>query len=258
MIWRLREFTKKCAEKAEAFFDKIPRKVQVAVNLPLVLLMAFLLYIFLGAKTFTTEHAFRRAEKRNMIGPSRILGVEEVDTLYADQLVVAETDKGVVLFTLKDHQMSPVNNLSYQEKTGDMMIGIMPTMLSSLVPPSGDDLTVILFDGCPEAVRAELDMEVFWEDARTGEQYRYQYALSGTRTDPGYIRMDYDIQWHDYQGVWDHPENDAIRQLVIHAMDIGYRAPAGEFPATVRLYGADGGLLCTRELFLFPQEGEEQ
>lgn len=235
----------------EAILDRIPRKTQVALNLLLILFFGVLLYVFLGAPAFTLEHAFRRMEKRHMVGPSQILGIEQLETTYADQLVVAKTEKGVILYV--DEHVMGYHGFSYREKDQDVMVCVTPVFLSSIRPPSGDDLTVIIFDDYPDAVRAELDLQTFWEDNQTGKQYRYQYALSGTRTNPGYIRMDYDVQWKDYQGVWDHPENEAINELESYAVNGHLRAPAGEFPATVRLYDANDQLLCTREMFLFPQ-----
>lgn len=244
-------------ERVGAFFDRIPRKTQVAVNVLLILLCPVLIYIFAGAPALTVEQGFRRAEKENLVGPSQILGVETVDGLLTNTLVVAKTEEGVILYTQKHEANWPVNPLVYRERTGDLMVCGSPAMLSTIVPPEGDDLTVILFDDHPQAVRAELDMELFWEDRETGKQYRYSYSLSGTRTNPGYIRMDYDVQWHDWLGINDHPENIAIHQFVTHSGDCSYKAPAGEYPATVRLYDGNGQLIHEENTFLFPTQEDE-
>ncbi len=238
----------------EAILDRIPRKTQVALNLLLILIFGLLLYVFLGAPAFNLEHAFRRMEKRHMVGPSQILGVEQLETTYADQLVIARTENGVILYA--DEHVMGYHGFSYREKEQNVMVCVTPVFLSSIRPPYGDDLTVIIFDDYPEAVRAELELETFWEDSLTGKQYHYQYALSGTRKNPGYIRLDYDIQWRDYENVFDHPENEAMGELVSYAVNGHVWAPAGEFPATVRLYDANDQLICTRELFLFPQSEE--
>lgn len=250
----MKRLIEKTRQMWEETFDKIPRKVQVAVNLLLILLFGMLLYVILGAPAFNLEHAFRRMEKRQMVGPSQILGIEQLETTYADELVVARTEKGVILYT--DTETMGFHGFSYREMDQDVEVCIVPVFLSSIRPPDGDDLTVILFDDYPEAVRAELDLETFWEDNQTGKQYRYQYSLSGTRTNPGYIRMDYDVKWHDYQGVWDHPENEAVQELVSRTVNAHLYAPTGEFPATVRLYDEKDTLICSRDIFLFPQEEE--
>lgn len=248
---------KKLREWIDAQLDKIPRKTQVAINLLLILFFPLLIYVFVGGPAFTTEQGYRRAEKENLVGPGEILGIETIDGLFTDTLVVAKTRYGVILYTENGNNY-PVNPLVYRERTGDLMICGAPASLSTIVPPDGDDLTVILFDNYPDAVRAELDMEIFWENAQTGKHYRYQYSLEGTRTNPGYIRMDYDVQWHDSLGIDDHPENTAIHQFVAHSRDGTYRAPAGEFPATVRLYDQTGNLLHEEQMYIFPQENTEQ
>lgn len=250
----MKKLIEKTREMWEETFDKIPRKIQVAVNVLLILFFGLLLYILLDAPAFSLEHAFRRMEKRHMVGPSQILGIEQMETTFADQLVVAKTEKGVILCV--DAESMVDHGFSYREMDQDIKVCIAPIFLSSIRPPNGDDLTVILFDNYPEAVRAELDIETFWEDNQTGKQYRYRYFLSGVRTNPGYIRMDYDIQWHDYQGVWDHPENEAMQELVHRTVNAHLPAPAGEFPATVRLYDESGELICNRDIFLFPQAEE--
>lgn len=247
----MKRWVEKMREAWNAMLDKIPRKTQVAVNLLLVLVFGLALYVFLDAPAFSLEHSFRRMEKKHMVGPSQILGVEQIGYFNADQLVVAKTEKGVILYA--DAENMGDFCLSYREKEQELMLCVTPVFLSSIRPLDGDDLTVILFDDYPEAVRAELDIETFWEDNQTGKQYRYQYSLSGERTNPGYIRMDYDILWHDWQGVWDHPENEAIRQLGHYAVNSHIEVPAGEFPASVRLYDEGGRLICAQNMFLFPQ-----
>ena len=247
----MKKWLEKNREFWDALLEKIPRKVQVAINLLLILIFGLLLYILLGAPAFNLEHAFRRMEKKHMVGPSRIIGIEQLETTDADQLVIAKTEKGVILYA--DTEMMGDFGFAYREKTQDIMVCVAPIFLSGIRPPNGDDLTVILFDDYPEAVRAELDLETFWEDNQSGKPYRYQYTLSGARTNPGYFRLDYDIQWHDYQGIWDHPENEAIRQLVHYAVNAHVEVPAGEFPATVRLYDEKGNMIHNREIFLFAQ-----
>ena len=250
----MKKWLEKNREFWDALLEKIPRKTQVAINLLLILIFGLLLYILLEAPAFHLEHAFRRMEKRHMVGPSRVLGIEQMETTYADQLVIAETEEGVILFA--DTEMMGDYGFAYQEKTQDIMVCVAPIFLSSIRPPNGDDLTVILFDDYPEAVRAEVELETFWEDNQSGKQYRYQYTLSGLRTNPGYFRLDYDIQWHDYQGVYEHPENAAVRELVHNTVNIHLahqRVPTGEFPCTVKLYGEEGELLLSQELYLFPQ-----
>jgi len=245
----------KIREKLDAFFDKIPRKWQVLINILVICLAVLAIYISKGAPT-TVEGNFRRAEKENMVGPSRIMGIEEIDSWLAEKLVVAETDEGVILYADHYGDSSPINTLVYRPKKNGIMVCGSPQMLSMTVPPDGDDSTVIIFDNCPQAVRAELDMELYWQNQQTNKTYRYQYALSGQRKNMGYFRLDLDYQWHGYEGINAHPEDETLWQFHSLSRDASYRAPNGEFPATVRLYDAEDKLIKEESLYLFPQEGE--
>lgn len=249
----MRRFFENLREKWDAWLDKIPRKTQVAINVLLILILPCLLYVFLGAPPLTPEHGFRRAEKENLVGPGRILGTEQIDGAWADTLIVAKTGHGVMLYTHNHKSLQPLDPLTYWERRGDIMVCGIPTMLSMLVPPEGDDLQMVVFDEHPEAVRAEVDAQLYWVDKWTGKEYRYDYSLSGNRTNPGYILVTCDIQWHNSTAIHEHPENSTIHQFTAHARDEGYHAPPGEFPATVRLYDEENDLICTEQIFLFPQ-----
>ena len=257
-MWRIRKKLQAWTEKLDEALDRIPRKRQVAVNLICIAVCLFLLYIFVGAPTFSLEGAYRRAERRNLVGPGKILGIEELDCMWDDTIVIAETGEGVILFTKKRDANNPVNTLVYRERESDVLVCGTPQWLSSIFPPEGDDLTLVVFDDYPEAVRAELDIELYWQDAQTEKEYRYAYSLAGERKNAGYFRLDLDYQWKEEHGLTEHPENKTLRQFAIRSQDSSYRAPKGEYPATVRFYGEDGTLLHTRELYLFPQEGEEE
>lgn len=253
-MWRIGKKLQAWREKADAALDRIPRKTQVAVNLLCIVVCLFLLYTFVGAPTFGIEAAYRRAARINLVGPGEILGIESLESMWEDTVVIAETREGVILFTKKRDAEDKVNTLVYRQRQSDVMVCGTPQWLSSISPPDGDDLTVVVFDDYPEAVRVELDMELFWQERETEKQYRYTYSLAGDRKNPGYFRLDLDYQWKEEHGLTEHPENKTVRQFAINSRDASYRAPQGEFPATVRFYGEDGVLLYTRELYLFPHE----
>lgn len=255
-MWRIGKKLQAWREKVDEALDRIPRKRQVAVNLLLIAVSLFLLYAFVGAPTFSLEEAYRRAERINLVGPGEILGIESIDCMWEDTIVIAETRNGVILFTKKRDANNPVNTLVYRERESDVMVCGTPQWLSSIFPPDGDDLTVIVFDDYPEATQVELDIELYWQDSQTEKQYRYSYNLAGTRKNSGYFRLDLDYQWKEEHGLTEHPENKTVRQFAIRSRDSSYRAPKGEYPATVRFYREDGTLLHTRTLHLFPQEGE--
>ena len=240
-------------EKLEAFLDRIPPKVQVAVNVLLILVMPFLLYMFVGAPALSPEHGFRRAEKENLVGPGVILGSEEISGAFADTLLVGETECGVLLYTHNHRDLNPVDPLTYWERQGDIMVRGINTILFSITPPDGDDLQMVVFDNQPQAVRAEVEAELYWENRETGRQHRYRYTLTGTRKNDGYILVSYNIRWPNYQGTEpEHPENAAIQNFTNLCGNESYCAPEGEFPTAVRLYDDEDRLIAEEHVFLFP------
>ena len=218
----------------------------------LIVIFPLLIYVLKGAPPLSAEHGFRRAERENVVGPSRILGTEQIQSVYSDTLIVGETDYGVVLYTHSSREVDSVDHLSYYPRQGAVMVCAIPAHLSSLTPQGGDPLTVIVFDGHPEAVRAEVELQLFWEHAQTGQQYRYDYLLTGARTNPGYISVSCKLNWHNDSGFESHPEDNAIFQFCAHAWSEDYRAPEGEFPATVRLYDENDRLIHSETVYVFP------
>ena len=55
------------------FFDRIPRRLRIAVDLALALALLLAGYIAAGCPAFGYESAFRRAEKAGMVGPSALM-----------------------------------------------------------------------------------------------------------------------------------------------------------------------------------------
>lgn len=250
----MRKFFENVKDRIDQWLDKIPVKIQVLVNVLLLFVFGLLLYTFLGGPTLSIEHQYRRAARASMVGPGQILGIEELGNTWFDKLIVAQTQEGVILYAGEHTNYDTINFLVYKPFVDDIMICGSPALLSNLAPPHGDPLTVILFDRYPEAVRAELDLELFYENNQTFRQYRYQYTLTGERTNPGYFRLDMDYEWKGYIGIQEHPEDAAINRFTINSRDAAYRAPEGEYPATVRLYDGQGNLICNKEMYVFPVE----
>lgn len=250
----MRKFFENVKDRIDLWLDKIPVKIQVLVNVMLLCVFGLLLYIFWEGPTLSLEHQYRRAARESMVGPGEILGIEDLGNTWFDKLIVAQTQEGVILYAGEHTNRDTINFLVYRPFTEDVMICGSPALLSNLAPPHGDPLTIILFDRYPEAVRAELDVELFWENNFTSRQHRYQYTLTGERTKPGYFRLDMEYEWKGYIGIQEHPEDAAINEFAKNSRDASYRAPEGEYPATVRLYDGEGNLIYNREMFIFPAE----
>lgn len=253
----MKDFFKKCREKLHAFLDRIPRKIQVAVNLLLICILPFFIYIFQGSPAFSLEQKYRRAETANLVGPAEILGVETINSTYGGTLVVADAGDGVILYVEPVSWAERMNTLIYREKVGDVSVCGTPQVYGSITP-EGDDLTLIVFDDWPEAVRAELDIELSWENSETNKAFRKQYTLTADRKTPGYFRMDMEYEWSAFPDGMEYAEGMAIHQFATACFGMSYSYTGLEYPATVRLYDKAGSLICQRSLELFPDAIQEE
>lgn len=164
---------------------KLPAKFWVAWDILCILLCLMLIYAFAGGPVFSIRQAFRRAEKANFVGPSKILAVEQMENMDYDRLILADDGEGVILYAY-DGIGSENTDFIYLEKTGDMIVAAAP----------GDDLLwyqtqvslpVFLFVDNSRAVRAEMDITLHGE--YMGETFEKTYFLESQRENPGYFRF---------------------------------------------------------------------
>ena len=227
--------------------ERIPRKTQVFLNLGLILVLPLVLYLMFDSPVFSPEAAFRRAEKANLVGPSEILGIEEVQGMFGNTYVIGDNGDSAVLFLYDENHYSQSNywRLVYRPKMGSISVYGLHQMtfgfFDSIYP-------LIVMDDYPEAVRAELDLELYWQHNETLEVYRKSYHLSAERTRPGYFRMN--IQLPPEVSDW---EREAISQFSRYSSDPPTYLGDFSYPATVRLYDGEDNLICQQSLDLFPE-----
>ena len=141
-------------KKLRLFFKRIPRKVKIAGNILLCLLMALWIYLLTGSPAGATAH-YRRAERANLVGPGEILAVLDAPELGYENLVLAEDGDAVMLF-VRDEEDSRRTQLVYRERSQGLSI------LSA--PPGGRNqetfrqIPIFLFDGYDDARKAELTL----------------------------------------------------------------------------------------------------
>lgn len=250
MSW-FRKSREKFQQWLHDLLEKIPRKTQVFINLGLILVLPFTIYLLLGSPASDVETAFRRAEKANLVGPSEILGIETVDGMWGDSYVIADNGDSAILYlcdrpTAGGLHYSSSLNLIYRPKMGSVSVYGLHRFTFGLMD---DTYPLIVMDDHPEAVRAELELELSWQDSVTLEVYRKTYSLSARREHPGYFRMDIVLNSDRV----DQMERDAIEQLSRwFANPPTYLADASCL-AAVRLYNEANELICEQFLDLFPE-----
>lgn len=245
---------------------RIPRPVRAMVNILLILVLGFLFYFSLGCPTFTTEQAFRRAEKANLVGPSTI-----VDTLDHEEypefnkVIVGETDYGVVFYCTQD-VFFPI--FSYREKMGPVTVLAVPTdPFNWGLDNYGHSLPVYVFDDYPDAVRAELDLQIQGTYDYTSnrvprtEHFDKAYALTADREQDGFFRFQIDAVYTGNRITEDLGEDGFAAWYFSQVCTVDIwsdesREAEHAIPATVRLYDKNGALIVEESLTIRSAAGE--
>lgn len=238
--------------RLKAWSERIPRKTRFFLYVLSILFLAFLIYIFIGAPALNWQHRYRRIEKAHLVGPGQILGYEEVSGSLYDAAVVARTDKGVIVTTMIS-ELPYGELLFYLPMTGKIAVTAAPQMLApSDIDFEQDTLTVFVVDDYPEAVRAELDLQLYFKQQPDGEAETPIFHLSGQREKDGYFRLDTPFESLDADSV----ERKALDLYSDYTRNAGWRetlwlVPKGAYKATVRLYDSNDSMIAEETITLF-------
>lgn len=239
--------------------ERIPRPVRACVYTVLAIVLVVVCYIALGSPTLSVQQEFRRAEKANLIGPSKI--VDTLDSQYHDfdKMIVGETDYGICFFG-RYYTNHPYNDpfaekhylFTYVEKTGDLTVTAAPNFWgwAWVTSPRTVSLPVYLFTDEPEAVRAEIEMVITGDTSlSTGGninmvQFSETFRAEAARTQSGIFRFWFEAK--EESGL------SALRYLSNVTGGSFYFKTEGEYnaviPATVRLYDSQGKLILERTI----------
>ena len=234
----------------------IPRKVRIAVDIVLILLILFLFYLSIGTPALTTEQAFRRAEKMHMVGPSEILDtLDWGDYPMFDTLIVAETDEIIVFyreFRMYDYtpwpklpkKQSRESVFTYREKTGDITVLGAPVSISGIeILDYVRSYPVYVFDDYPEAVRAELEITV--TGIKKSSKKEYRFSAEADRRSEGFFRFTLDSGDGKAVDFIAHVSTgDSLVQFLTDEENMA------SIPVTVRLYDENNALIVEKELFI--------
>lgn len=225
---------------------RIPRKQRAMLNLLAIIVLAFGIYLLLGCPPLSDEARFRRVEKANLVGPSMILGKED---LSSGHLIIAEEKDAVILYSYPTAY--PENDIFvYREKAGDVTVLAAPTNDMIWYYDEKAALDIIVFDDFPQAMRAELD---FTLKATVNDVYfEKQYSLRADRERKGYFLFSYVTEGSPYIG----PECHALETFLEISGNNGDTYIDVAIPMAVRLYDAQNALIAERSLTLRSQAVE--
>ena len=170
-------------------WTKLSRPLRVLILLVSIVTAAFFTYLFRGSPAFTDEQRYRLAERANLVGPAKILDIQDIplSKSYAyNRIVIADDEDGIILYVWNT-EIKRYDTLLYRKKIGD--VTVYPAQISRfLYDLRGSKefvLPVYAFDNCPEAVHAELNLTLNYGLNR--KDYTFQYALEAKREKEGFF-----------------------------------------------------------------------
>lgn len=213
------------------------KKLRLLQNL-LILILLVGLMDFLTADFFLIpEHQFRREERGNLVGPSTILGKEEIDLGPFHGMILAETRETVILW-LYGEDIGRTQFICRNKYDNNMLIAPPGTGGFSLVSDE-IHLPIVLFDNTPKAIRAEIEFTLreMWD----GQDFEKTYCLESQRDLDGYFlfTLDAEGQWPGLGA-----EGAALNTLTnISSNRDTYIARS--IPVEIRFYDVNGELITT-------------
>lgn len=233
-------------ENLKEFYFRVPIKVKVLLSTILILQLAYLFYIFIGTPALNWKQKYRRMETAYMVGPGEILCYEQITGHFYHKQVLAKSDEGVILASISIPEF-----LLYFPKNNDIMVLGAPQSHTNL-QLVGEKVTVFAVDEYPEAVRAELDLQLYWQQWEETEPVRPVFYAKADRQGTGCFRFDIPIyEWEEYTD-----EYKALKYFSsCSGRHWGSEMPEGVCNATIRLYNDKNELICRREVDPFPEEG---
>lgn len=227
-------------KKLRILLSQLPRKVRICLNILVIAVTVFLIYVFAGCPAFTVSTAFRRAEKAQLVGPSEILAQLNPEGTAYDHLVLASTGDSVTLFGY-DRWDPRLTTLVYREKTGPITVAAAPGDTHFWAEPKAS-IPVFVFDSHPDALRAELDITL--SATYEGEYFEKTYCLTAARESSGYFAFTLEaanIRNLGAEGRAIYILQNICSNSMADTLDVA-------IPATVRLYDSQGSLLLEENL----------
>lgn len=226
-------------------FRRFSRKHRFFLDVALTLLLLLAIVAVVGIPAVGDEARFRRAEKEGLAGPSEILDQfpvpEEWSGVQYDRLLIADAGDEILFYPIYENGYG---TLYRREKTDGTLLTMPPTFILGTWDLSVAPL--FLFTDDPAAVKAEVQLRLSEDVVLELSQVRGADVPDEERDQHTRQRF----FWFDIPM----PENSWSKERALlwdlWETNSSTANSAAEFPATIRLYDADGMLLETREYII--------
>lgn len=251
----------------------LPRPLRACLWALLAVLVGIIYYIALGCPTLSIRQDFRRAEKINLVGPSKIVDlVSSAQYIEFDEMLVGETEQGICFFgrygtLISDgiHSGEYRYRFSYQAKTGDITFAAPPNIYGYIGIYA---LPVYVFTEYKNATRATISITVSGsrpsrQNGKTAENpFNEVFQNEAQRDKNGFFRFYLTAQHNISPSDPFDRDNDAAYSLFCISNlangDAYYENQATmSIPITVTLFDAEGNEIVTRQLQPGPWEQEK-
>ena len=219
----------------------LSKGMKILRNLMVILLALILTYIAIGCPILFPRLRMQLAEQNAGVGPSTLIHeLSHLEYPEFQKVLVGETEYGYVFYSQWD---STTDSLSYCEKTGSMTLLAAPINGNWQYDYIAKSLPIYLFHEHPNAVRAELDLQIAGDSAipsYKGEQFTRNYSLEATRDDDRYFLFFLPVSLGDDGTLG----TDGLAATVFSRICHHSRDKFGQAVyATVRLYDSNGVLI---------------
>ena len=233
----------------------LSRQVQTVIHLFVILLCVTLVLLVKSIPSSTPEEQFRRLEQGYMIGPSIILGTENLSKSGQGKLLIAKSDTDLMLYryTESEFRQSPEKNirstdLVCRKKNGDLTILAAGGRSPYFHNGTESYLPIVLFDEYPEAIRAEIEFTLSidtYKDTDGIVRDESLFRLNSTRTNAGYF---YFTIYHSAKA--DEGYSQMLGKLASMTSNRGnvYYTPT-PIPVTVHLYDINNQLIVDQIIY---------
>lgn len=239
-----------------AQWSKIPRWIRAMTNLLICILLIvafFVPAVLLFLSQWIPEAAFRYEERLNMVGPAKIVATVDNASYHYDRVILAEDKKGFALYGYNSEKYEyDKSEFYYLNKTGDITIIPLPYSTVDEGSHTFSDITIVMADLYPQAVRAELDI-VLYDDAYYsygGKHIRFPgywtCSTEAQRQLPGYFIFSASCGRDDGTAVWYWKSKTLCTFLTDTVVMPSINS--NTYSLTVRLYDAAEELIVEKEM----------
>lgn len=204
------------------------------------ILIVLLSYVICGCPPLSAEMAMRQEEMQNMIGPSQIIAEFQQETIVFEDVIVGRTEHIYTIFSYSREDR--VSDFAWYERTENMALYAVPgsfpqtSTLGNIIP-----LNLILFDTEPKAKRAEIEVEITYQQ---NETYTKTFSAEALREHDGFFILPVRAQDHGISSV----NSAGLHELMRRCS--GYNTNGQ--PVTVRLYDENDQLIRTETITAGP------